>query len=117
MPIRDLDKRRESNRLYHKNRRKSLQGTELLRQEDRVKRALRMAKLRAWIAQYKTDHGCTDCGYNVHPAALDFDHVGTHKTKNVSKLRTLKKVKKEIEQCELRCANCHRIVTYERSRT
>lgn len=81
-----------------------------------------------WFNKYQTKHlqavsimkvemGCADCGFNAHPAALDFDHTDG-KTRNISTLRSMKAVLEEIERhkCVLRCANCHRIKTAERAR-
>lgn len=52
-----------------------------------------------------------DCGEN-DPACLDFDHIKGEKIDSVSQLcmraYSLNKILKEIEKCELRCANCHR---------
>lgn len=114
MPKADKEQRRADNRQYHKDRRERLRGTDELRAEDSAKQKARLVKLRAWIAEYKVTNGCVDCGYNEHPAALDFDHVGDMKTANVSKLRTLKRVMAEIDHCVVRCANCHRIATFKR---
>jgi predicted transcriptional regulator len=54
--------------------------------------------------------GCTDCGLK-EICALDFDHVGP-KQANVVWLAhsgcSLVRLIAEIEQCEVRCANCHR---------
>ena len=33
------------------------------------------AQRRALIDAYKVKAGCADCGYNLHPEALDFDHL------------------------------------------
>ena len=63
--------------------------------------------------------GCVDCGYNEHPAALDFDHMpGTEKLFNIGqeKHRALDQLLAEIAKCELVCANCHRIRTVSRAR-
>lgn len=65
--------------------------------------------LRAWLDAYKMRRGCFDCGYNQHPAALDFDHVVAGKKKNVSACSNLDEAIIEIEKCVVRCANCHRI--------
>ena len=70
------------------------------------------------IAQYKVDCGCTDCGYNSHPSALDFDHLpGTEKSfnigSNVANL-TLARIWDEIAKCEVVCRNCHAIRTDSR---
>lgn len=67
----------------------------------------------------KLDRGCADCGYKANPVALDFDHAGSNKTANVSSLlkSTWENVLAEIEKCDVVCANCHRIRTFnERQR-
>ena len=69
-----------------------------------------------WRACYKLSHGCVDCGYCEHPAALEFDHLlPEHKTGNIASMRSIKAMKAEIERCaiEVRCSNCHRIRTFE----
>ena len=77
-----------------------------------------LPKRRAIIARYKTFKGCIDCGYNLHPHALDFDHVFDTKEFDISpavnNLTSWKRIRKEIRKCEVRCANCHRIKTFER---
>ena len=58
---------------------------------------------------------CVDCGYDKHPAALDFDHRDrATKQFNVGHMLSMrwKKILAEAEECELRCANCHRVRTY-----
>lgn len=67
-----------------------------------------------YLDAVKLARGCTDCGYREHAIALDFDHVRGKKLRNLSQCRTMKTVKVEIEKCEVRCANCHRIKTWER---
>ena len=73
-----------------------------------------------WLDQKKAEiGGCADCGYNAHPAALDFDHLpGTVKRFSIGqqKHRCKEELEAEIAKCELVCANCHRIRTYERGR-
>jgi hypothetical protein len=56
---------------------------------------------------------CVDCGER-DPITLDFDHVGA-KRANVSRLASacsLRTLEAEIAQCEIRCANCHRMKTF-----
>jgi|ERR1035437_2631941 hypothetical protein len=69
-----------------------------------------------FVKQYKLEHGCADCGYNEHPAALEFDHVQPHLRGIVGKQmgKTLKIILEEIERCEVVCANCHNIRGCER---
>jgi len=66
------------------------------------------------INAIKLKSGCRDCGYNAHPAALDFDHVRGRKIRTVSQTTTLAQALSEIAKCEIRCANCHRIATANR---
>jgi hypothetical protein len=77
----------------------------------RTNRAKRMAVL----VEFRLKKGCIDCGYNEHPAALQFDHVRGTKRANVSALaaKSWKAVIEEVRKCEVRCANCHAIKTYE----
>jgi hypothetical protein len=74
---------------------------------------------RAYVIQYKLNHGCADCGYAEHHAALDFDHrPGTVKVRDVKGGQQLgwEALLAEIAKCDVVCANCHRIRTYERLR-
>jgi len=68
------------------------------------------------ITQVKLDRGCADCGYKDHPAALDFDHVTGEKLFEIgpAATRSWESIEAEIEKCEVVCANCHRIRTYNR---
>lgn len=59
---------------------------------------------------------CVDCGYSTHLAALDFDHMDPSKKKfgvaeGLNHMYS-RKVMKEAQKCELRCANCHRVKTH-----
>lgn len=64
------------------------------------------------------ESGCVDCGYNKHPDALDFDHRPDEiKLFNIGfgiVSRSWDAIRAEIAKCDVRCANCHRIVTAER---
>ena len=72
---------------------------------------------RDYIASVKELASCVDCGED-NPIILEFDHVRGEKKSNVSDMGnqsySIESVQKEIDKCEVRCANCHRIVTYER---
>lgn len=74
--------------------------------------------VRTFIRNYKLDHPCVDCG-ETNPIVLEFDHVRGTKSFNIGSSIALKlsiqKVQSEISKCEVRCANCHKIVTYNRS--
>lgn len=88
-------------------------GQQALRQGHRRYSAKRLE----WVQQEKVKRGCVDCGYNQHPAGLDFDHVTGDKCFEISKVkRSLEKLKEEIDKCVVRCAICHRIKTFNEQR-
>ena len=72
----------------------------------------RQTMIRRWLDAYKLSKGCVDCGYKKHHAALHFDHVRGEKEINVCNAKSIDQAKKEIEKCEVRCANCHAIHTF-----
>lgn len=74
------------------------------------------AERRAMVDRIKMDAGCKVCGYNEHPAALDFDHrdPATKKFRIAGSLnRRLDTLLEEIAKCDVLCAICHRIKTFE----
>lgn len=52
---------------------------------------------------------CQDCGFDNHPAALQFHHVDGSKEMDWSKMRQVShdKMIEELGKCVLLCANCH----------
>lgn len=69
------------------------------------------------LREYLTQVGCTDCGYNAHYAALEFDHLpGTVKVKNVMAMcwNSWSAIWAEVAKCEVVCSNCHSVRTHER---
>lgn len=72
---------------------------------------------RNYVDQILKNSSCIDCG-NTDPRVLEFDHVRGIKIGHISHgIRSawnLNKLKDEINKCEIRCCNCHRIVTIER---
>lgn len=78
------------------------------------------ARNKAFVDRYKRIYGkCTDCGTTDH-RVLQFDHL-EDKRKNVSDMiyqgNSIKVIKAEIRKCQMRCANCHTIITAERRNT
>lgn len=70
-----------------------------------------------FVAHLKVKSGCIDCGFNAHPAALDFDHLpGSEKRRQISRMIQSHRntLLREIAKCEIVCSNCHRIRTWER---
>jgi len=71
---------------------------------------------RQLLDKIKLEKGCKECGYKEYPVALDFDHINP-KTKefNIGTSYTsvsLKRLHKEIDKCQILCANCHRVKTH-----
>ena len=74
---------------------------------------------RRLVAEYLESHPCVDCGES-DPVVLEFDHVRGGKVDNVATMMTQNaswvKVWREIQKCDVRCANCHRRITDSRRR-
>lgn len=80
----------------------------------------RAQKKREWLQRLKVERGCTDCGYDKHPAALEFDHRdGGEKDFILARCSSYgwDRIREEVDKCEVVCANCHRIRTVERGQT
>lgn len=82
------------------------------------KKIERIKNNKAFTNRVKTKLGCKKCGYNEHPAALSFNHIDPSiKFRNISAMvhedYSIHKIKKEMRKCEVLCANCHNIHSYE----
>jgi hypothetical protein len=70
-----------------------------------------------WLRDLKLERGCIDCGYRAHAIALDFDHRPDEiKLFQLAAAggRTTASIRAEAAKCDVRCANCHRVVTAAR---
>jgi hypothetical protein len=87
-------------------------------QIQKISRDKSISRNKAFVKDYLKDKSCKDCGNN-DIRVLEFDHIKGDKLFDISYMVTkaykLQKIKDEIEKCEIRCSNCHRIVTHERS--
>lgn len=72
-----------------------------------------------YIRMHKESIGCIDCGEKYPYYMLDLDHISNDKSFNLSAYRNhthnIEIIKAEIDKCEVVCANCHRLRTYQRS--
>lgn len=70
-------------------------------------------RIKTWVASYLRNNNCVDCNEN-NIVVLEFDHL-KNKEFNISTMIhrrfSILRIKKEIEKCEVVCANCHRIRT------
>lgn len=71
-----------------------------------------------YIRGIKSNTKCADCKKKYHWFQMDFDHVRGKKDRPVSEMVaqkvSLTRIKAEIDKCELVCANCHRLRTFNR---
>ena len=91
-----------------------------LRQESKVylERKNTLAKARQTVARYYIlnilkNSSCIDCS-NDNPIVLEFDHRDPDsKSYNISEMLdfSTETIQKEIDKCDIRCANCHAIKT------
>jgi len=78
-----------------------------------VKAAIWRAKHREEFYQWLLQQNCLDCG-NSDIRVLEFDHVRGEKEKDIARLIgnvSFTVLKKELDKCDIVCANCHRIRT------
>lgn len=92
--------------------------------KDRVKAKIKKHKqaynrtTKKVIQDYKSNHPCSDCHKQYPHYVMEFDHVPGRgkKTMEVSKCLALgwklERILKEIEKCDVVCANCHRLRTF-----
>lgn len=74
-------------------------------------------EIRMMLAKIKEESGCMDCKEKYPYYMLDFDHVRGNKNNNLSymvRFDTIDDIHKEVEKCDIVCANCHRKRTYDR---
>ena len=80
-------------------------------QRENVRRQTRMAGARRhFLIRLFKSGGCVDCG-EQDPVVLEFDHVYGEKRNEVSQMgvraASVNDLVKEVNKCEVRCANCH----------
>lgn len=104
MPFKDPEKRREYKRKWYAENKNS--------ERNFIK--IRKNKIRAWFKGYKKKLSCSICGES-HPAIIDFHHNGK-KENPVAQMvhwgHSINNIIKEIEKCQILCANCHRKLHY-----
>jgi formate-dependent nitrite reductase cytochrome c552 subunit len=75
-------------------------------------------KVRADLLAELRNVPCADCGCRFPKAAMDFDHRDpSDKSYTVSRMlfrTSTEEVLREAAKCDVVCANCHRMRTYQR---
>ena len=76
----------------------------------------RRRKLKQWYWDILKNSPCVDCDENDY-RCLDFDHVRGKKNRGVFEMVhacfSKPKILAEMKLCEVRCARCHRIKSFE----
>lgn len=90
---------------YEANREKSIEYSKNTNKSFKI-------KLQQYIWDYLSENPCIVCGEG-DPIVLEFDHRDTsEKYMNVCNMvntrHSLKKIKSEIEKCDVLCSNCHK---------
>lgn len=88
---------------YIRNRKKYIQKAE--RWNKKQKEIIKI-----FLSTYLKDHPCVDCGEG-DLVVLDFDHQFDKRMTISAMFRnsnSLEQIQREIDKCEVRCANCHR---------
>ena len=81
------------------------------RRRDNVRKSAKkhLQRNREYAFNYLSNYFCIDCGED-DPIVLQFDHQDK-KHKNIADMvrqgNSIDKIEKEIEKCDVRCANCH----------
>lgn len=77
--------------------------------------SLRYQLIKSKLDEIKLSRGCSSCGYNKCPRALEWHHPNNDKISDPSNLMkggSVTKYLEEIDKCILLCANCHREVHF-----
>lgn len=118
MPLKDPIARKE----YQKKRSRAhyLKNAEHVKARTKKNRVIYQQTALRWIYEYLLSHPCVDC-LESDPIVLEFDHrEGTEKVFNIADATSgrvsLDRIKEEVEKCDVRCANCHRRMTYSRAK-
>lgn len=73
---------------------------------------------RAALDAIKASTPCHDCGQRFPHYVMEFDHARGTKKLNISSMCSRRidgpTVVEEIEKCDLVCANCHKVRSYNR---
>lgn len=103
---------KECKRAYNKSH--YIERGHLWKETRAEQREINKRKVHQKICEYLSENPCVDCG-ETDIVVLEFDHL-SDKEFNISAKRACgwTTLLKEIQKCEVRCANCHRRKTAER---
>lgn len=87
-----------------------------LKEENAKRAARRKFEVRELLQQLKRNP-CVDCNKKFHPCQMDFYRL-EESPKPISRnlLRSINGILKDIEKCDLVCANCARLRVWNKQR-
>ena len=111
MPYKDPEDQKEAVKRHYQ------QNKDKIKARSYERNKIQRVRNREFVMSIKEISECIDCGES-NPLVLDFDHVKGDKILAISdmsnKAYCIDKISKEMDKCEVRCANCHRIITNKR---
>lgn len=106
--IKDKEKQKEHARKHY------LANKEKMKERAKEWTKKQIAKNKEYIRNFLLDHPCVNCG-NDDIRVLEFDHM-RDKVADISYATfagwSTERLQEEIDKCQIRCANCHRIKTF-----
>jgi hypothetical protein len=115
MPYKNKETRKKQVDAYNKNY--YLLNKEKIKERSSSSKKKYALRNNEFVKSYLSQKSCVDCG-EKDIRVLEFDHVNGKKYNDVSTMVwracSIKKIQNEINKCEIVCANCHRIRTWER---
>ena len=111
MPYKDPKDQKEASRRHY------LKNKEEIKARSFKRNKVQRVRNREFVKSIKEISECIDCGEN-NPLVLDFDHVKGNKILAISNMANkaygINTISEEMDKCEVRCSNCHRIITDKR---
>ena len=89
-------------------------------QKDKTKERTNRSRTRhsRYLWELKEASGCVDCGEKYPHYMLEFDHLPEHEKLgspiDIARNYNMQKALDEVAKCEIVCANCHKIRTWQR---
>src|SRR3989344_9205527 len=107
MPYKDPEERRSYRRKWYKNN----------KQSEKLHIKKRKLRIRRWFEEYKNTLKYILCSES-HPAVIDFHHKKwEEKERGIAQMvgygYSIKKIKKDINKCQIVCSNCHRKIHHK----
>jgi hypothetical protein len=97
---------------YAKNRQRHLESVKKQNSKRRI-------EIRKKLQDLRSETPCEDCKERYPFYVMQFDHVRGEKLMDLSRVASNQwsdqKLQREIDKCEIVCANCHAQRTWERS--